>query len=642
MDADAAAVPRQRSKVPTHRRRWRALPGATRGPQERRRGLRLRRRMRHRLLPGGRLLQRQHLRQARPGGALPAGRPVRQRTMLRRRLLQRRLQRQLRELQPARPHGRVHARARRPEGPARGLPGRAGRDLRLQRLLQRPGRLRQVRARHRLRRRGLLGPAHLHPRGRVRRRGRLREGAAARVHPLHLRGRQLPVELRGGRRLRAPQRLHRRPLRPARQGTDLHRGRAVPERLLRRRRLLRERLRRPLPVLRLARQPRHLRARARGRARSARRRGRHRPRPGLRGPGGGHLRDQRPLRRAGRLPALRERGHLPGRPLRERAQPGDRRLGLHGRQLPGARGRELRPLPRLHRQPLHHPVRERQPVRPGLLLHRRQLRQAAHRRRVQPRHRLHLHPLRPGALLRPRLRRHLPGLQPRRLARGPARPCAAGTEDGDCGDPRCSACDGMGQCARTAGAVCQNSCASGNMAIQVHTCNAEGACVPGEPVACFTGARCRMGMCGCIGMQIDCVGECVDTRSDIRHCGGCSQLCGEDRSARAAPASARPTSPSAERSAATAPAPSASAPPPCRRSCHRFCPDRPPIDRHHFAGVPAPERGLVPHGRTSVTAGTSIRRPDFVAPRLNTSSIRSRRALPGRRLDVPTATDLLP
>ncbi len=48
------------------------------------------------------------------------------------------------ELQPARPRGRVRRRARRRRGPARPLPAGRARDLRPERLLQRPGRLRQV------------------------------------------------------------------------------------------------------------------------------------------------------------------------------------------------------------------------------------------------------------------------------------------------------------------------------------------------------------------------------------------------------------------------------------------------------------------------------------------------------------------
>jgi hypothetical protein len=38
---------------------------------------------------------------------------------------------------------------------------------------------------------------------------------------------------------------------------------------------------------------------------------------------------------------------------------------------------------------------------------------------------------------------------------------------------------------------------------------------------------CLLGVCGfsCVSPFIQCNGACVDTKSDVRHCGGCNQLC---------------------------------------------------------------------------------------------------------------------
>ncbi len=108
---------------------------------------------------------------------------------------------------------------------------------------------------------------------------------------------------------------------------------------------------------------------------------------------------------------------------------------------------------------------------------------------------------------------------------GTCAPLTAGTEDDACGDARCSACDGNGGCARTPGTVCQNSCGPGDGATVTHLCNAAGACLPGQPVACLPGQRCRMGACACPGGQLVCGAACVDIRADAQHCGGCNRAC---------------------------------------------------------------------------------------------------------------------
>ena len=320
-----------------------------------------------------------------PGGACERGEQCESGYCVDGRLLQRRLQRQLRELQPARPVRRMCPGARRTGRPARGCLRRQvpQSSLRAERLLQRPRRLSPSTrpalpaASHRL-----LGAAHLPAGRRMRRRRHLRQGRAHRVHALST-ARPPPA---GPAAWPTPTAC--RPtccaagrVRPARQRPGLHRQRSVPEQLLRRRRLLRKRLRRPLPVLRLARQPRLLPAGAGRRARPARRRRRHRPGPGLPGPGDRQLRHQRPLRRPRRLPALRKRHRLPGGPLRDGLQRRVRRVGLHGRQLPLARGRELRPLPRLQRRPLPAPnaSEDDDALRIRVLLRRRRVREAGRR-----------------------------------------------------------------------------------------------------------------------------------------------------------------------------------------------------------------------------------------------------------------------
>ena len=87
-DGRARAVLSWRRPRRSSRRSRRArLRRSTGHPETGRRALRVRQRMRNRILPGGRLLQRHHLRPARPGRSLPARRPVRERLLRRRRLL---------------------------------------------------------------------------------------------------------------------------------------------------------------------------------------------------------------------------------------------------------------------------------------------------------------------------------------------------------------------------------------------------------------------------------------------------------------------------------------------------------------------------------------------------------------------------
>ena len=121
---------------------------------------------------------------------------------------------------------------------------------------------------------------------------------------------------------------------------------------------------------------------------------------------------------------------------------------------------------------------------------------------------------------------------------GTCSPVLAGTEAAACGDPRCSACDGMGNCTRDSGAVCNRTCAMGN-AVVTHTCTAEGACQPADPVACTaTGQTCRMGACACPGNQVVCQGPdgrgiCVNLMNTPQHCGTCGTACPPDATCRA-------------------------------------------------------------------------------------------------------------
>jgi hypothetical protein len=122
---------------------------------------------------------------------------------------------------------------------------------------------------------------------------------------------------------------------------------------------------------------------------------------------------------------------------------------------------------------------------------------------------------------------------------GTCSPVLAGTEAAACGDPRCSACDGMGNCTRDTGAVCNRTCAMGS-AVVTHTCTAEGACQPGEPAACAAmGQACRMGACACPGNQVVCAGGpdgrgiCVNLMNNPQHCGACGTVCPADATCRA-------------------------------------------------------------------------------------------------------------
>ena len=75
---------------------------------------------------------------------------------------------------------------------------------------------------------------------------------------------------------------------------------------------------------------------------------------------------------------------------------------------------------------------------------------------------------------------------------GTCSPVAAGTEHPGCGDARCSGCNGMGQCTRSAGVACgAPSCGTGaNLnAVVTPTCTALGACVP-VPAACPQDNQC--------------------------------------------------------------------------------------------------------------------------------------------------------
>ncbi len=110
-------------------------------------------------------------------------------------------------------------------------------------------------------------------------------------------------------------------------------------------------------------------------------------------------------------------------------------------------------------------------------------------------------------------------------------PKTAGSEEAACGDARCSGCDGMGNCTRDEGTICNRTCGPGNTSTVTHLCSAEGACVPGEPAACLTlGQTCRMGVCGCAANQVECdVGDgrrgCVNLMNSPQNCGECGHAC---------------------------------------------------------------------------------------------------------------------
>jgi hypothetical protein len=111
---------------------------------------------------------------------------------------------------------------------------------------------------------------------------------------------------------------------------------------------------------------------------------------------------------------------------------------------------------------------------------------------------------------------------------GTCSPVRSGTEDADCGDPRCSGCDGNGRCARMAGASCgAPTCGTGanRNAVVSPTCNAQGACIQ-SPRACPGGEVCRAAACGCPPERgTRCDGVCVDLQSNNAHCGECGNSC---------------------------------------------------------------------------------------------------------------------
>jgi hypothetical protein len=110
---------------------------------------------------------------------------------------------------------------------------------------------------------------------------------------------------------------------------------------------------------------------------------------------------------------------------------------------------------------------------------------------------------------------------------GTCSPVAAGAEDGDCGDPRCSSCDGMGGCTRSPGVACGNAtCGNGpnRNAVVTPTCTEEGACQP-LPRPCPMGELCRAAMCGCPPGRTRCETGCVDLQADRDNCGACGTTC---------------------------------------------------------------------------------------------------------------------
>lgn len=96
-------------------------------------------------------------------------------------------------------------------------------------------------------------------------------------------------------------------------------------------------------------------------------------------------------------------------------------------------------------------------------------------------------------------------------------------------------CRGGAVCASgqvCASGVCNTSCPSGQIAcagrcIDPATdrvyCGASGMCAGG--VACGDSQLCAGGSCVCVAPLVDCGGNCVDTRFEPEHCGGCERPC---------------------------------------------------------------------------------------------------------------------
>ena len=167
---------------------------------------------------------------------------------------------------------------------------------------------------------------------------------------------RLQGDLHGGRRLRAARRLQRRIVRPQARRRDLRRRRRVRERHLRAGRLLQDRLRRQLHVVRDGGPRRQLRAGRGGRPRS------RRPVPR---PGRGELRDQRRLRRRGRLSALRGGNGVRAPVVPRRHDHRDARAHLRRRgDLQGGHDAAL-PALQLQRRQLPRGLRQRRRLRGG-------------------------------------------------------------------------------------------------------------------------------------------------------------------------------------------------------------------------------------------------------------------------------------
>jgi hypothetical protein len=110
---------------------------------------------------------------------------------------------------------------------------------------------------------------------------------------------------------------------------------------------------------------------------------------------------------------------------------------------------------------------------------------------------------------------------------GTCSPVMAGTENEACGDPRCSACDGRGQCVQSVGAPCgAPSCGSGanRNAVVTPTCNAAGHCLPMRS-DCPPEEVCRAARCACPPGRTRCGTTCVDLDVDPTHCGNCNSSC---------------------------------------------------------------------------------------------------------------------
>ena len=352
--------------------------------------------------------------------------------------------------------------------------------LRAKRTLQWPRRLRQVRQRHGLQV-GHLRRPDFGSRREVRRRRSLRQRRALELRALHLRRQGLSHALRKQHPLHRPRQLQRRQLRKARRRPGLHARRRMPVGLLCRRRVLQQRLHRPLYQLRLAQQPRHLVAVVVGLPDPAGVGGHHRSGTGVHG-----IRDQpRAAATADATAAAavstipKERCAKTGNAIRPPTLTLRPLCAPEDRQVPQPQSCA----PSRPRQPLLDLLFEGQPLHGRQRLREQLVRQTPHWIAVQPR----VGVWRTGSCAQGRccdspcngvcLACNVEGFA------GTCRPVPYGGPDptGTCKDDACSNnCNGAGSCARESvrwGTLCKAPTCGANNSVQRWACGTDGSCV---------------------------------------------------------------------------------------------------------------------------------------------------------------------